>query len=97
MIDNCTRDFTTLAAEVLPRYMDRMRAAMATPRRLNEFCIPGVGVKTIVKRLGISDDFSGCYVLLHKAKAFYVGISRVVVSRLRQHGTGSSHFDASLA
>lgn len=34
---------------------------------------------------------------MHNGKPFYVGISRSVVSRLRQHGTGTTHFSASLA
>jgi hypothetical protein len=54
-------------------------------------------VKTILARLGRSHDLSGCYVLLHEGKPFYVGISRGVVGRLRQHGMGTTHFDASLA
>ncbi len=35
--------------------------------------------------------------MLMQEKPFYVGISRGVVGRLRQHGKGSTHFDASLA
>jgi hypothetical protein len=50
-----------------------------------------------VKKLGRTVDFSGSYVLLHGDKPFYVGISRSVISRLRQHGTGKTHSDASLA
>jgi hypothetical protein len=48
-------------------------------------------------RLGRDRDFSGCYVLMRDRKPFYVGISRGVVGRLRQHGKGTTHFDASLA
>ena len=47
--------------------------------------------------LGRTEDFSGCYVLLRDGHPFYVGISRTLVQRLRQHLTGTSHFDASLA
>jgi predicted GIY-YIG superfamily endonuclease len=96
-IDKCERTFADLAAEVLPKYMDDIQAAMQNIRPLSGFCTRGVGVKTIVKRLGKQDDFSGCYVLLHDDKPFYVGISRRVVARLRQHGSGTTHSDASLA
>jgi predicted GIY-YIG superfamily endonuclease len=97
VIDDCQSNFTELSANVLPAYMIKMRAAMNKPLKLTEFCTPRQGVKTILKRLGRTNDFSGCYVLLRKGKPFYVGISRVVVARLRQHGTGKTHFDASLA
>jgi predicted GIY-YIG superfamily endonuclease len=70
---------------------------MQDPRLLAEFCRRGVGVKTILHGLEKPDDFSGCYVLLRDSTPFYVGISRGVVARLRQHGTGTTHSDASLA
>ena len=53
--------------------------------------------KTILAGLGRSRDFSGCYVLVHDGKPFYVGISRGVISRLRQHSTGTTEFNATLA
>lgn len=97
MIDDCASTFAELADAVLPGDMIRLRAAMGEPQSLTEFCLPRVGVKTILRRLGRASDFSGCYVLLSGGKPFYVGVSRVVVARLRQHGTGKTHFDASLA
>jgi predicted GIY-YIG superfamily endonuclease len=97
MIDDCERTFEELVSTVLPSYMLSLSAAMEKPVGLTEFCMPHVGSRTILKRLGLSRDFSGCYVLMHEGKAFYVGISRSVIGRLRQHGTGKTHFDASLA
>lgn len=96
-IDACTHTFADLATKVLPQYMESMRRAMRTPRTLAEFCAPGVGVKAIAATLGKNGDFSGSYVLLRNATPFYVGISRGVIGRLRQHGRGTTHFDASLA
>ncbi|MDQ8020939.1 MAG: hypothetical protein REI94_03815 [Moraxellaceae bacterium] len=61
------------------------------------FARPGVGPGTLLKEFGIPRDFSGCYVLLESQAAIYVGISRSVVGRLRQHVFGKTHFDASLA
>ena len=96
-IDKCGSSFAELAATVLPKLMDGMHLAMKKPKPLAEFCRKGEGVKTIVKQLRKQTDFSGCYVLLEHAKPFYVGISRSVVARLRQHGRGKTHYDASLA
>lgn len=96
-VDGCGSTFSEMAAKVLPDDMTRLRAAMATPCPMTEFCTPGMGVKSILSKLGRSKDFSGCYVLLDDSRAFYVGISRSVVQRLRQQGMGSTHFDASLA
>jgi hypothetical protein len=97
VIDTCPSTFTELATVVLPGYMVRLRAAMRRPHSLTEFCVSGDGVKTILRRLGRTNDFSGCYVLTRRGKPFYVGISRSIVARLRQHGIGKTHFDASLA
>jgi hypothetical protein len=77
--------------------MTAMRAAMARAHPLSGFCTPGIGVKSILATLGRSRDFSGCYVLLRDGKPFYVGISRGVIGRLRQHSTGSTEFNATLA
>ena len=35
--------------------------------------------------------------LIREGKPFYVGISGTLIQRLRQHVTGKTHFDASLA
>lgn len=97
VIDGCSNTFAELAETVLPKHMENMRRAMQHPRPLAEFCAPGVGIKTIAKRLGRTCDFSGCYVILRGNAPFYVGISRGAIGRLRQHGTGRTQFDASLA
>src|ERR1035441_1329654 len=96
-IDACTSTFAEMAAKVLPGDMVRLRAALAMPVPMSSFCEDGFGVKSIVANLRRSADFSGCYVLLREGKPFYVGISRTVIQRLRQHVTGKNHFDASLA
>jgi hypothetical protein len=96
-IDECTSTFAELATTVLPKYMGAMHEALKGQHPLSGFCTPGVGVKTIVTGLGRSRDFSGCYVLLRDGKPFYVGISRGVIGRLRQHSTGNTEFNATLA
>jgi predicted GIY-YIG superfamily endonuclease len=96
-IDACTSTFAEMAATVLPDDMARLRTALATPFPMSFFCERGLGVKSILSRFQRRRDFSGCYVLLREGKAFYVGISRTVVQRLRQHVTGKTHYDASLA
>lgn len=55
------------------------------------------GVRTVGRKIGHPQDFSGCYVLMEGGTAFYVGISRAVIARLIQHVRGRTHFDASLA
>ncbi|MBB6143635.1 hypothetical protein HNQ77_001584 [Silvibacterium bohemicum] len=63
------------------------------------FCESGTGVGAILSNLRRSKDFSACYVLLEleSGTPFYVGISRSVIRRLRQHVKGENHFSASLA
>jgi predicted GIY-YIG superfamily endonuclease len=96
MIDQCPHTFAELATTVLPRKMTELCRAMAEPMPLSLFMEPGIGPKAILKQLGRTKDFSGCYLLLADGP-FYVGISRKIVSRLRDHLRGSDHFTASLA
>jgi hypothetical protein len=96
-IDACTSTFAEMAEIILPGDMARLRAALVAPVPMSSFCKRGFGVKSILSGLGRRSDFSGCYVLLREGKPLYVGISRTVVQRLRQQGTGNTHFDASLA
>lgn len=96
-IDAFTSTFADMAAVILPGNMARLRAALDAPVSMSSFCKRGFGIKSILSGLRRSSDFSGCYVLLREGEPFYVGISRTVVQRLRQHVTGKTHFDASLA
>jgi hypothetical protein len=94
-IDGCTSSFTHLASVVLPGYLVAMRRAMEQPVPLGTVCTPREGARVLRKRFG--PVTSGCYVLLRDGKPFYVGISRRVFKRLRQHVQGNTHYDASLA
>lgn len=95
-IDGCPHDFATLATTRLPMHMDALRTAMETPIKLADFARPGVGPGAMLKQHGRLGDFSGLYCMMDRGP-IYVGISRKVYSRLRQHVFGRTHFDASLA
>lgn len=96
-IDDCEHTFEDLAVRVLPAHMARLRAAMAAPWPAMEFAQNEVGPKSIAARFNLDGDFSGSYVLIEDSNPVYVGISRSVLARVRQHVLGRSHFDASLA
>ncbi|GAB2950068.1 hypothetical protein GCM10027048_14040 [Hymenobacter coalescens] len=96
-IDGCTHTFSDLAQTVLPAHMARLNEAIQHPWPASDFSQPGQGVATLAKRWGVPADFSGCYVLLDGTTPIYVGISRGVLNRLRQHMLGKDHFSASLA
>lgn len=96
-IHECPHTFQELAATVLPAHMAKMRVALAEPRNMSLFARPGVGAGTLLKEFGFHQDYSGCYVLVEAGVPIYVGISRKVFGRLRQHVFGKTHFDASLA
>jgi predicted GIY-YIG superfamily endonuclease len=95
-VDKCKKTFAQLAKRVLPAYMVRMRQAMKHPHPLSDFCTSGIGYRTNLRDLGLVDDCSGCYVLLREGTPFYVGISRGVIKRLRQH-TSAQRMHATLA
>lgn len=96
-IHDCTHTFEELALTVLPGHMTRLATAMEKPWRMEMFSRSGVGVASLLDELALEADFSGCYVLLDSSEPIYVGISRGVINRLRQHVFGKTHFDASLA
>lgn len=96
-IDGCTHSFEDLVSQVLPAHLERLRAALLTPWPASAFTLPKTGPKTLATRFGLEGDFSGCYTLLEGGRPVYVGISRGVLGRVRQHMLGRSHFDASLA
>ena len=64
---------------------------------MSMFAADKIGPVALARRCGVPTDFSGCYVLVENERAVYVGISRKVLRRLRQHVRGRTHFDASLA
>jgi predicted GIY-YIG superfamily endonuclease len=94
-IDGCQQKFIELALEVFPRYLDELRAASPIP--MIRFCCVKDEVTKLRRELFPAGSYSGCYLLLDRDKAEYVGISRDVFARLRQHITGKTHYDASLA
>jgi hypothetical protein len=96
-IDGCTHKWPHLSSVVLPDYMAKMRAAIATPIAMRTFAEEKKGAGHCAKHLGLNGDFSGCYVLIEHGKPIYAGISRGVVKRLIQHVRGDDENSASLA
>jgi predicted GIY-YIG superfamily endonuclease len=98
-IDGCTHSWSHLSSVVLPEYMAKMRAAIASPNSMSVFAgvQRGQGEAYCAKQLGYAKDFSGCYVLIEAGRPLYTGISRRVMSRLLQHVKGEDSNSASLA
>jgi hypothetical protein len=96
-IDDCRHTFEELAQSILPAHMKRLEAALDNRRPMSLFAQLKLGPVSLARRCDVPSDFSGCYVLLEGERPVYVGISRKVLSRLRQHVRGRTHFDASLA
>ena len=96
-IDGCPHTFEELASRVLPDLMEDMSEAIRKPQNMSLFSEKGQGVQSLAKQFDKGADFSGCYVLIGQLGPFYVGISRKVLSRLRQHVNDKTHYGASLA
>ena len=97
IIDACRHSFSTLSTRVLPKQMAELEAALGTALPASEFIRPGMGIKRIAESLGRAEDFRGCYVFVDGTRPFYVGISKKVIERVRQHLRGRTHFEATLA
>jgi predicted GIY-YIG superfamily endonuclease len=82
----------------MPGYMKTLRCKLDKPVPMSIFSQERFGVASILKKLQLpKDDLAGCYVLLHRKKPLYVGISRTVVQRLRNHVYGKTDSTATLA
>lgn len=63
---------------------------------------PNIGVRGALKIINerhsseLDDDFSGAYIFLKDGLPFYVGISKKVLNRIKQHIKGKDHFKSSL-
>jgi len=77
--------------------MAELRERMQSPLSLGVFTARGHGVKSLLSDYGLTEDFPGCYVLIERDRPVYVGISRKVFSRLRQHVLADTHNSATLA
>lgn len=97
VVDGCSFTFTQVATDVLPAHMAELRRAMAAPRPMLDFAQKGIGVQTLLREVGRDADFPGCYAMLDSGRPFYVGISRKVFARLRQHVLADTHNSATLA
>jgi hypothetical protein len=63
-IDACPYNFKELSEEVLPKDMERMRAALAAPLQMN--LVLNRGRREVLRHFDRTSDFSGCYVLVEK-------------------------------
>jgi hypothetical protein len=96
-VDNCERSFEDLALRGFPKYLIALRKKMERPIALSEFAVSGHGPVTLRKRYGYEADPMGCYVILNKGEPIYVGISKHVIERIREHVRGTDNFTATLA
>jgi hypothetical protein len=96
-IDECKHSFVELTTTVLPAHMRQMRGAMEKPVQAVIFAQTKQGPGAIAKQLRLPGDFAGYYIFMEQTRPIYTGISRKVLSRIRQHLCGKTHFDASLA
>lgn len=94
-IDNCKLSFEELANNRFPVYMQKLLAV--EKYKVTMFAESGKGPSSLLKKVGMSSDFMGLYVFWEEDRPIYVGISRKVIGRIRQHVLGRNHFDASLA
>ena len=96
-VDGCEHSFQMLANEVLPGYMNTLREEMAHPKSMGDFAVRGVGPVALQRRWDLDKDPSACYVLIDAGRPVYVGISRGVIQRLRDHVLGDDEYVATLA
>lgn len=96
-IDRYLYDFSHLVNSELPALLKQLETARANQIPMAIFAVERNGPAALAKKFGHSEDFQGCYLLSDQQSVKYVGISRCVLARLRQHVRGTTHYDATLA
>src|SRR3990172_2579848 len=71
-IDNCEFSFSELATAKLPTHMRTMTEALKTSYGMSLFSQNGVGKTAVLKKIGLSQDFQGCYVFVDETAPVYV-------------------------
>jgi predicted GIY-YIG superfamily endonuclease len=88
-------DYKKLVETEFPNYTRKLDESSRIP--LLQFGNKGLGVKSLIRELNLQKDFKGCYVMYEKNEPVYVGISKCVIKRLKQHVCGNSQSQATLA
>jgi hypothetical protein len=84
-INNTSYTFNQIVDEVAPKKLEELQKCMAYSTC--HFGVKKQGVKAIIEKLELpyKDDFKGLYVFYEDDKPIYVGISKNVLKRIRQH------------
>ncbi|MEP4534626.1 MAG: hypothetical protein ABJ004_16160 [Cyclobacteriaceae bacterium] len=89
--------FDRIVKNNLPRQLKIYEVLAENPLQTGLFYQSGVGLKTILKKLGRIDDFKGIYILLENGKPVYIDESSNVLHRILQQFKGSSKYQRKLA
>ena len=91
------KSFEDLVKNEFPNYISKLELMELSKASLSQFGQKGKGDKRLIEELNLQKDFKGCYVMFEKDKAVYVGISKCVIRRLKQHVCGNTQSQATLA
>ncbi|XDD52534.1 GIY-YIG nuclease family protein (plasmid) [Leptospira sp. WS92.C1] len=98
-----SKDYEHISQIILPQYFLEFSKRILNPIPMENFYKKGVGESFIFKtiknhyKLNSKIDFSGCYVFIEGETNQYVGISKKIPTRIRQHLKGVTHYHSSLA
>ena len=89
--------FERIVNENLPKHLKIYEVLAENPMHTDMFYQPGVGLKTILKKLGRIDDFKGIYIFLENGQPVFTDESSNVLHRILQQFKGSSKYQRKLA
>ncbi|MEO9476527.1 MAG: hypothetical protein ABJG41_13375 [Cyclobacteriaceae bacterium] len=89
--------FDRIVNENLPKQLKIYAVLAENPLHTDMFHQLGIGLKTVLKKLGRIDDFKGIYILLENCKPVYIDESSNVLQRILQQFKGSSKYQRKLA
>lgn len=96
-INNTTYTFKQIADEVAPEKYDELQQSKAY--LVTKFGVKNQKVKSLIEELALpfESDFKGLYVFYEADEPIYVGISKNVLKRVRQHVKCANQSDCDVA
>jgi predicted GIY-YIG superfamily endonuclease len=96
-VDNCRFAFDQLVAVELPKLLENLKKSIQDPKDANYFIDRDITPKRRREDLKLKKNAGGLYLFMKDGKPFYVGITRDLLTRLKNHLNGEWDNNATLA
>lgn len=96
-MDHFDLTFEEYTEKVLPQRLETLKTLMGKAYWVKDLFGKGQGEKSILKKLGRTNDFKGVYAFIDDGDIIYVGTSEKVINRVSYQIKGYTKYQAHLA